>query len=381
MSGRATIWVQHLLGTGHLRRAASIAREAAALGLDVTVLSGGQPVPHLDLGAARLIQLPPLKSLDESFSGLADPSGAPAEPDYLAMRRRLALEALRDARADVFVTETFPFGRRQLRSEVLELVAAARAMDAKIVASVRDILQRPSKPERHDEMLAIALGHYDHVMAHADPRLMPFALTFPGAERLGERLVHTGYIAGPTVERTRGGPGENEVIVSVGGGATGGPLLAAALDARAAAGAAGGLTWRLLVGHDLAAGPLAARLAAPPRGVVVEPARSDFAGLLANGAVSVSQAGYNTVVDVLAAGTRAVLVPFARGGETEQTDRATRLADLGVAIMREEAGLTANGLAEAVDAALARPRPGRRDVDLDGAARSAALIERWCGHG
>jgi len=381
VSGRVTIWVQHLLGTGHLRRAAAIAREAAGLGLDVTVLSGGGPVPHLDLGGARLVQLPPLKSLDESFSGLAEPSGAPASPEYLAARQALAVGALRAAWPQVLVTEAFPFGRRQLKAEVLALVEAARANKAVIAASVRDILQRPSKPERHREMLDIAMRHYDHVMAHADPRLMPFSLTFEAADRLGERLVHTGYIAGRIENPVPGGPGSNEVIVSVGGGATGGPLLAAALDARAAAGAAGGLTWRLLVGHDLAQAALGDRLARPPAGVVVEPARPDFAQLLANAAVSVSQAGYNTVVDLLGAGTRAVLVPFARGGETEQTDRAKRLAELGVAIMREEAGLTAKSLAEAVDAALAGPRPRALAFDLDGAATSARLIAAWCRHG
>ena len=37
--------VQHLLGIGHLRRAGAIARGLVAAGLDVTVASGGAPVP------------------------------------------------------------------------------------------------------------------------------------------------------------------------------------------------------------------------------------------------------------------------------------------------------------------------------------------------
>ena len=43
-------------------------------------------------------------------------------------------------------------------------------------------------------------------------------------------------------------------------------------------------------------------------------------GLLAG--LSISQSGYNTVCDVLQAGCRAIYVPFAAGGETEQTVRA-----------------------------------------------------------
>ena len=381
MTGRVVIWVQHLLGTGHLRRAASIACDAAAQGLEVTILSGGLPVPHLELGAARLVQLPPLRSLDESFSGLADTAGKPATPAYLEARCIQALAALKAARPDVFITETFPFGRRQLRHEALALVDAARDDGAVIACSVRDILQRPSKPSRHQDMLAIALERFDHVMVHADPRLAPFAQTFAEADRLGGRLVHTGYIAGRAGRRVTGGPGEGEVIVSIGGGATGGPLLTAALDARLTARAAGDLTWRLLVGHDLDAGPLASRFRRPPEGVIVEPARPDFVDLLTNSAISVSQAGYNTIVDVLAAGVRSVLVPFARGGETEQKDRAERLADLGVAIMLKEEGLSAKTLAGAVDDAIGLPAPRLFDIDLDGAAKSAMLLSQWSGRG
>ena len=59
--------------------------------------------------------------------------------------------------------------------------------------------------------------------------------------------------------------------------------------------------------------------------------RSDFASLLNGAALSVSQAGYNTVCDILRAGCRSLLVPFSAGGETEQSVRAERLARLGLA--------------------------------------------------
>ena len=51
---------------------------------------------------------------------------------------------------------------------------------------------------------------------------------------------------------------------------------------------------------------------------VCERVRDDFTTLLRNCAVSVSQAGYNTTLEILDAGARAVLVPFAGGAETEQ---------------------------------------------------------------
>ena len=56
--------------------------------------------------------------------------------------------------------------------------------------------------------------------------------------------------------------------------------------------------------------------------------------------VSVSQAGYNTVMETLQAGARAVLVPFAAGSEEEQTIRAQLLAERGLVHVVEESALT-----------------------------------------
>src|SRR5207302_1427876 len=63
MNRRVFFYVQHLLGIGHLRRAATLARAMAAAGLDVLLVSGGAPVP-LDIGRARLRQLPPVRARD-----------------------------------------------------------------------------------------------------------------------------------------------------------------------------------------------------------------------------------------------------------------------------------------------------------------------------
>ena len=40
---RVLFWVQHLLGTGHLRRALTVSAAMAERGLAVTLASGGPP--------------------------------------------------------------------------------------------------------------------------------------------------------------------------------------------------------------------------------------------------------------------------------------------------------------------------------------------------
>ena len=100
----------------------------------------------------------------------------------------------------------------------------------------------------------------------------------------------------------------------------------------------------------------------------------DFAALLGRAFVSVSQAGYNTTLDVLASGARPVMVPFTGNGETEQKARGARLREFDLAVVVDDPTLTAEGLAHAVDDAGTRTRFGHFDFDSDGAARTAALL-------
>ncbi len=51
---------------------------------------------------------------------------------------------------------------------------------------------------------------------------------------------------------------------------------------------------------------------------------------MANSAVSVSQCGYNTAMDILRSGVASVVVPFADNGDDEQMKRARRLEKVGV---------------------------------------------------
>ena len=94
---------------------------------------------------------------------------------------------------------------------------------------------------------------------------------------------------------------------------------------------------------------------------------------MAASAVSVSQAGYNTTLDIVRAGRPAVVVPFADGGEDEQTRRAARMAELGVVRAVSAADLTARRLVDEVVAALATPRPPVA-LDLGGRARSTEIV-------
>src|SRR4051812_31097099 len=110
MTSRVLIHVQHLLGTGHLRRIAAIAAAMPDPALDVEIVSGGPPIAGLHIGRARLTQLPPLRTRDASFQHLIDENGAIVDDKWKAARRDLLLARLDAMRPDVVITELFPFG-------------------------------------------------------------------------------------------------------------------------------------------------------------------------------------------------------------------------------------------------------------------------------
>jgi predicted glycosyltransferase len=136
-------------------------------------------------------------------------------------------------------------------------------------------------------------------------------------------------------------------------------------------------TWRILAGHALADDVFASIVAAAPDGVAVERARADFPSLMANCILSISQGGYNTVMEMMTAGTRGVIVPYAGGLETEQTLRARLLKNRsGIRTIPEDM-LNPAALATAVDAALDAPPPDASGLDTGGADKGAALITAW----
>lgn len=371
---RILFYVQHLLGIGHLARASRIASALVAEGADVTLVTGGLPVTGFPPEGPHHVALPALQSAGEGFSGLADAAGNPVDAPFLDARRDLLLKTFHEIRPDIVVTEAFPFGRRQMRFELdplLDLIARTRPRPV-LCCSVRDILQAKTKPGRDAETVERVLAHYDRVLVHGDPGFARLEDSFQLASQIESRVSYTGLVATPRPEPS---PDRFDVIVSAGGGAVGAKLAQAALAAAELL--PPDLRYCVICGPNMPTGPrrsleAAAKLNAGQ--VQIETFRSDFTSLLASAGLSLSQAGYNTVCDVLQAGCRSILVPFAEGGETEQTTRARLLQEKGRAVLLPENELSGARLAAEISRGLAMPAPSMDGLDLDGAAKTAKIL-------
>ena len=371
---KVMIIVTHLLGTGHLARALTLARAHVDAGDDVCVVSGGVPAPVLDHGDVALVQLPPVRSDGVDFTRLLDSSGATANSDLLNARQAALLAALHRFAPDVLITELFPFGRRILRDEFGALLNAANALASRplVCASIRDILAPPSKPRKAqfaDDTLA---RFYDAVLVHSDPDLTPLEVSWPVSDTLRPLLNYTGFVS-PSAAGPHGqGLGKDEIIVSAGGGNVGLHVYEAAVDA------AHRLPHpvRVLVGGAEPQGSIKALRARAAENTIIEPARPDFRQMLYHAAASVSLCGYNTALDILQAGVPAVFVPFDDGNEIEQGLRAAALAKRDGIAQLNRAQLSPDALVAALADVMAAPRRDAGTLGFDGAVRAVEITHK-----
>jgi len=371
------IYVQHLLGIGHLRRASLLCNALWEGNFEVHLVTGGMPVSAPLHSEVNVHQLPPVRSPDSQFNNLVDENNELIDEQWKDSRRNLLLKLFNQISPDALITETYPFGRRMMRFELLPLLKAAHQRPQKplIISSIRDILQPKSKPGREVEIRELVNEYYDRILIHGDEGFATLADTFSLANDVVQKIAYSGYISEPTKIEPKTDAGKDEVIISGGGGIASLPLLKCAIEARHLS-AMHKNTWRLLAGPNIDQSSFDQLHKNSTAGIIVERNRTDFSALLSNCTVSVSQAGYNTVMDVLKTGVRAVMVPFSDAGEIEQILRASLLQKQGRIVALSQDILNPQSLAAAIDKAVNMPRQ-TLEVKMNGAELSTQLIKKW----
>ncbi len=270
---RVLFYVQHLLGIGHLMRAGRVAIALQQNGLQVTLVIGGVPVPGFELPGVEQVCLPPIAIRDGNFAALVDAQGNLVDESYKQRRCDMLLESYRSISPDIVILEAFPFGRRLVRFELLPLIEAIEHSTPKpvLVASLRDILQKRSKPGRDEETAELVRQHFDKVLVHGDPAFATLADSFPCTAVIADQLVYTGLVGAGALE-TVADP--FDIVVSAGGGAVGAKLVQASLEAAALLPESG--SWCVITGPNM---PMVERARLEhrlPGHVTVERFRSDF---------------------------------------------------------------------------------------------------------
>lgn len=386
MRPRALFYCQHVLGMGHFMRSAALIHGLAEE-YDVTFLNGGGAVPGVPLPRqVDVVELPPL-SMDAEFSELQ--SSAVTDVAEVQRQRRITiLETFEQVQPHVVMLELFPFGRKKFAKELVPLLARIRRRhpDVTVVCSVRDILVSRDHQTRHDERVLRTLNRYfDLVLVHSDERFHALADSFAPVDRIECRVEHTGYVVSPRTTAADTDElaaleldDEHPVIVaSIGGGRVGVELLEAVARASAV------LHSRLPHTVVLSTGPylptdalerLTATVGQHHHMRLVRFVRG-FDALLGRADLSISMAGYNTCMNVVGVGVRALVHPFTGGGNDEQTIRAEKLAAAGVLRLVHQDDLDAPNLARLIETALEDDHCPA-DLALDGVATTVQLLRQ-----
>jgi predicted glycosyltransferase len=371
-------YCQHSLGLGHLARSLQLAG-ALVSDFDVVLLNGGRlPAGTRMPSGIEVVNLPPLGH-DTTLHQLVSHDPSTSVEQAKAQRQRQVIEVFERAQPQVLLIELYPFGRKAFEFELLpllEAVAACGANRPKVLCSLRDILVGGRQDQaRHDERAAAKANKYfDGVLVHSDPTFARLEESFRPATPLQVPVYYTGYVA-PAVEAASVVERQPRLIVSSGGGMVGEPLVRAAVEVHAALEAATGLTTTIVAGPFLPEPVWAWLQTEAERSPALTAIRRvpDLAHEIRCSALSLSQGGYNTTMDLLRAGTPAVVVPYAEGNEDEQARRAERLAQLGVLRVVPETNLAASLLLPELLAALAF-RPLAVPLDLGGANATTRII-------
>lgn len=376
-------YCQHSLGLGHLVRSLALA-DGLAEYFNVVVLNGGRlPAGTVIPTGVELVNLVPLGHDEDAQLVSHDPAHTVDQAKVL--RRTRILDTFAEQRPAVVLVELFPFGRKKFAFELIPLLdtlAAGGTARPHVVCSLRDILVNQRRDQAgHDERAArTANDHFDAVLVHTDPSFARLEDSFRPATALKVPVHYTGFVTVRPPPRNPS-PGQQRIIVSAGGGMVGETLFRAAVQEHRLLHKRTGLTTTVVAGPFLPEAAwawLQAQAVDSPALTVIRQV-DDLAGEIAASAVSISQCGYNTTMDLLVAGTPAVVVPYAEGREDEQSRRAERLAQLGVVeTIPAAAALTCGALGRAVERVRQRPTQ-RTTLDLDGRQTSARIIAALAG--
>ncbi|TFH53479.1 glycosyl transferase family 28 [Actinomyces viscosus] len=399
---RVALYSHDAQGLGHLRRNLALAHHLARAlpgltGRDVT----GLVITGLAPGQEH--------RLPDGFDWLVLPGVKKTKGAYLPQRLRITREDLTLVRGsllsgvlssfapDLLIVDRHPYGVYQ---ELREPLARMRQTHpgARVVLGLREVLDTPTTVQREWDELGDAdtlRRLIDEVWIYGDASVHDLGATGEAPEALKERMRYTGYLAhgrdvaetadGSPASATLAGNAEEAepfILTTAGGGSDGVTLLRAAAAARVP----DGYRHVVVTGPQLEE-PLfhqVARAAGPRTSV-----RRSWAGMsrhIEQAAAVISMAGYNTVSEILASATPALLVPR-ETPRLEQLIRATALKDAGAVDLLRVTDLSAAALEGWLAEHLHDPAPGaggqvagRRRLHLDGLVTVPRLAAELIGH-
>ncbi|WGP05662.1 glycosyltransferase [Bacillus subtilis] len=381
---RVALFSHDSLGLGHIRRNRAL---AFALARDLPALTGREVSGLLIASSPEAARF----DLPDGWDWVILPGVTPAPGGYVPRALASSMQGLRALRAaavsaildqqrpELFIVDRHPFG---IGGELAEAIDQVRGHGCRTVLGLREVLDTPSVIDAEWEKVggpARVADAFDEVWIYGDPDVYDPRSTGEVPATLAARAVTTGYLSQDRpddggalpegVEAARVGSAGTEspgvgsqrfVLTCLGGGSDGGSLASIAVDAQPPDGHR----------HLIVTGPQMdteefdrLRVRAGATTTVIRH-HQDIPGLVASAEAVVCMGGYNTLAELMATDTPALVVPR-KGHRAEQPRRAFALAAAGAVDAHTIDSLDAEVLSEWFAGRVGRPTD-RSHIDLSG---------------
>jgi len=371
---RILFYCQSSLGIGHTIRSLRIA-EGLSRSFEVHFLNGGELIEGLEIPPGiRMIHLPTITS-DAEFTRLhVEAPGLTLEQAF-ARRQTIILEACERLAPAIVLVELYPFGRGQFRKELRPLLKFARRQGSRVVCSLRDILVTRKDQAAYENKVVDNMNRFfDLLLVHSDPTFQSLGETFSRLDDIRAPTVYTGYVV-PEVKPEPAARSET-IIASIGGGRFGHELAEAVV--RSAPLLAGRIPQRI----QLYTGPfcpdvVVTRLRDLANGhgnITVERFTPDLHQKLQSAGMSISMGGYNTTMNILATGVRAMMMGCTNNGGMDQVERVEKLGHLGVVNVIRPGDLEPARFTQKLVECLEH-KPARTALDINGVTATARVLQ------
>lgn len=379
-------------GLGHIRRTLEIASQLVEQipEASLVILTGSMQ--------AHTYALPPrteyikLPTLTKNEAGAYCSRSLPHPINItIELRQRIIWESLCMLKPDIFLVDKSPAG---IKGELLPALRHCKAFlpNTKLVLGMRDIEDDPrhvAEEWNKSGVISLLEHTYDAIFLYGTPALYDPVQEYKLSPLIEEKLIPCGYIGrtqvAPQKEHIRRELGlrtDRFVLVTPGGGDDGYAIVNTHVRV---------LREKIRPGtHEFDSLIVTGPLMCPEKRCLLKQAASEDLALtvidftphlydyLRAADLVVSMGGYNTVVEILTANQRGIIVPRVHP-RLEQWIRAERFAAKGLLDMIHPSELTPEGLFHAITQSLQRPRPPRPQdigIDLNGASNVSRAVNQ-----
>ena len=380
-------YCQYVWGMGHLFRSIEVVRALA--GHEVVLVAGGREIDVRLPQHVTLVRLPGFY-MDEQFTTLIPEDPHKKIEDIQRQRKEALFSLCAGHKPDLLVIELYPFGRTLFGFELqplLDAIRQGRFGKVKVVCSLRDILVEKRDQKAYEARVLNHLSaHFDLLLVHSDPELMPLDETFSRVHDIQIPIFYTGFVAqkvkphaGKRLRRELAiGAREKLIVASTGGGRSGFKLLSNLIEAV-----------RLLpnskqIRLEMFAGPFRderefKKLSAhSSKRIRVRYFTRRFLDYLSAADLSVSLAGYNTCMNLLVTRTPALVYPCLR--QREQPMRVAKIKNYLPMKILQDRDLNPKLLGRHIEQMLQESRLADRvPLNLDGAENTARCLNAQTG--